>query len=152
MFQKIVTTDAVIPSTFSSEASECLRGLLCRHPSRRLGCGARGNQEIRSCRFFSSINFEELYNKSIKPPFKPDVTNEYDTKYVPRFFLDIKPVDSIDDSSKNSNKNGNAKAHPNNGTAKPDFDAFTYTGGGATLNDTTTVFHSSSKHSSNNNP
>ena len=117
MFQRIISTDAAIPSTFSPQAKECLRGLLTRDPSARLG-SANGAIDIMTSPFFATIDFVALLKKEIAPPFKPDVSNEFDTKYVPKFFLDTKAVDSIDKSRTKSKQND------------VNFDAFTYQGEG----------------------
>jgi len=37
--------------------------------------------------------------REIPPPFKPEVANEEDTKYVPKAYLSAKPEDSIDSSA-----------------------------------------------------
>jgi len=52
---------------------------------------------------------------------KPDVSNEYDTRYVPKFFLDTKAVDSVDYTPAKPNADGENELNPK-------FDAFTFAG------------------------
>eukprot|EP01035_Chromulina_nebulosa_P020360 gene20360-26425_t len=116
MFHRIVKENVKIPSTFSPQAADCISGLLNRNYNLRLGCGGNGALDIMSNPFFASIDFVKLFNREITPPYKPDVINEQDTKYVPKFFLDTKAVDSVAKNSSTSNKNNTQ------------FESFTYAG------------------------
>ena len=89
MFYRIINTAPSFPPTFTPEACDVIRGLLTVKEEDRLGSvKAGGAQGIKNSSFFSTIDFDKLYDKEITPPFKPDVTNEFDTKYVPKAFLD----------------------------------------------------------------
>lgn len=46
-----------------------------------MGGGPNDAKEIMEHVFFSSINWSELVQKKIPPPFKPQVTSETDTRY-----------------------------------------------------------------------
>lgn len=65
--------------------------------------------------FFSVINFESLLKKEIKPPFKPDVSSELDTVYVPESLLKTEAKDSFSEPTKKGEK-------------APQFEAFTFKG------------------------
>jgi RAC serine/threonine-protein kinase len=58
-----------------------LSGLLEKNPQNRLGGGPDDVKEIMVHPFFASINWTDLVNKKIVPPFKPQVTSETDTRY-----------------------------------------------------------------------
>jgi serine/threonine protein kinase len=81
MFYRIINTEPSCPPTFSPEAVSCIKGLLRVNEAERLGSGEEGAQEIMDCEFFSTINFDALYDRKIPPPFTPEVINEFDTKY-----------------------------------------------------------------------
>lgn len=73
-----------------------LTSLLRKDPVLRMG--SKGASEIQNTDFFAVIDFSALSQKRVDPPFKPDVHDETDTKYVPRTYLQAKPEDSIDTS------------------------------------------------------
>lgn len=62
-----------MPQYLSPEAQDLLRCLFKRNPINRLGSGPTGGQEIKSHRFFASIDFNKLYLKQIVPPYKPSI-------------------------------------------------------------------------------
>lgn len=45
--------------------------LLEKNPQKRLGSGTRDVKEIQEHDYFNSINWDDLHNKRIIPPFKP---------------------------------------------------------------------------------
>ena len=85
------------PQGFSSSMQDLLRKLLNKDPQERLGCNPeRGGRDIMDHEWFSSIDFDALMSsKPPEPPFKPDVKNETDTKYVSREILGQAAKDSI---------------------------------------------------------
>lgn len=69
--QKIIKDKIKLPTFLSSEAHSLLKGLLQKDPSKRVGGGPKGVEEIRSHRWFKTINWKKLYNRKIQPSFKP---------------------------------------------------------------------------------
>jgi hypothetical protein len=62
------------------------------------------------------ITTQALYRREIKPPFTPEVVNEFDTKYVPKAYLQAEAKDSFEEKpKKGKDKN-------------PVFEAFTFAG------------------------
>ncbi|XP_055852444.1 RAC serine/threonine-protein kinase [Episyrphus balteatus] len=81
LFTLILLEDVRFPRTISEEAKSLLSGLLAKDPNRRLGGGQDDVREIQAHAFFSSINWTDLVQKKIPPPFKPQVTSDTDTRY-----------------------------------------------------------------------
>lgn len=120
MFYRIINTEPSFPQTFSQEAVVCIRGLLRVDESERLGSGPRGAQDIIESDFFKVIDFDKLYRREIPPPFVPEVANEFDTKYVPKVYLQADAKDSMSDE-KPAGKKGR-------GDHNPVFEEFTFAG------------------------
>lgn len=114
MFYRIINTAPSFPPQFSTEACDCIRALLNVSENDRLGSGPRGARDIMDTAFFSTINFDALYRREIIPPFRPDVINEFDTKYVPKTYLQAEARDSVVEKKK--------------GEVNPNFEAFTFRG------------------------
>ena len=65
----------------SKEAMDLMNKMIT-DPNKRLG--KNGSQEIKSHPFFKGIDWENIRN-TMKPPFVPDLKNDYDTKYFETF-------------------------------------------------------------------
>ncbi|XP_050406334.1 RAC-gamma serine/threonine-protein kinase isoform X2 [Patella vulgata] len=81
LFELILLQNVKFPRNLSEEAKALLSGLLIKSPKDRLGGSEKDVQDIISHPFFVSINWQDLYDKKIEPPFKPQVTSETDTRY-----------------------------------------------------------------------
>ncbi|XP_017793065.1 PREDICTED: RAC serine/threonine-protein kinase [Habropoda laboriosa] len=81
LFTLIVMEEVRFPRTITNEAKDMLGGLLIKDPSKRLGGGPNDAKEIMDHAFFSSIDWSDLVQKKIPPPFKPQVTSDTDTRY-----------------------------------------------------------------------
>ena len=117
MFYRIINTAPGFPPHFSAEACDCIRGLLTVNEKERLGSKVstgNGAKDIMECPFFATIDFAALNRKEIPPPFRPEVINELDTKYVPKTYLQAEAKDSFVENKK--------------GDVNPNFEAFTFAG------------------------
>ncbi|XP_024061697.1 ribosomal protein S6 kinase alpha-2 [Terrapene carolina triunguis] len=83
-----------MPQFLSVEAQSLLRALFKRNPSNRLGAGLDGVEEIKRHLFFVTIDWNKLYRKEIKPPFKPAVGRPEDTFHFDPEFTSRTPTDS----------------------------------------------------------
>ncbi|XP_057245146.1 RAC-beta serine/threonine-protein kinase-like [Malurus melanocephalus] len=63
-----------------------LRGLLKKDPKERLGGGPGDAREVMQHRFFAAIDWSEVLQRKLVPPFRPQVTSEVDTRYFDEEF------------------------------------------------------------------
>ncbi|CAG9854015.1 unnamed protein product [Phyllotreta striolata] len=91
--------NVVVPDYVSSTAKSIIRKLCTQSPSDRLGCQRTGIQAIKKHLWFGSLDWNKLVNQKLKPPFKPHLRNNVDTKYFdPSFPDDLRePVDCFED-------------------------------------------------------
>ncbi|XP_029140470.1 ribosomal protein S6 kinase alpha-1 [Protobothrops mucrosquamatus] len=83
-----------MPQFLSCEAQSLLRALFKRNPINRLGSGSDGVEEIKRHSFYSTIDWNKLFRREIKPPFKPAVGRPDDTFYFDKEFTSRTPKDS----------------------------------------------------------
>lgn len=76
-----------------------MEGLLDKDPNERLGNGKLGLQNIKDHPWFESIDWENLLEKKIKPPFIPKLSSETDTKYIDEEFTKLAADDSAREAS-----------------------------------------------------
>lgn len=97
LFQEILMKEVTFPPTLTIEAKSFLNGLLIKNPTKRLGGGPEDAQEIQVHPFFRGLNWQDLYDKKIPPPFVPQVESDIDTKYFDRQFTteppNLTPID-----------------------------------------------------------
>uniref|UniRef100_A0A8C6CI30 non-specific serine/threonine protein kinase n=1 Tax=Moschus moschiferus TaxID=68415 RepID=A0A8C6CI30_MOSMO len=100
LFELILMEEIRFPRTLSPEAKSLLAGLLKKDPKQRLGGGPSDAKEVMEHRFFLSINWQDVVQKKLLPPFKPQVTSEVDTRYFDDEFtaqsITVTPPDRYD--------------------------------------------------------
>ncbi|KAK4485715.1 hypothetical protein RD792_008361 [Penstemon davidsonii] len=71
--EKIINEKFKLPPRLSTEAHSLLKGLLQKDPSKRLGSGPKGADEIKFHKWFQTVNWKKLEARELQPKFKPDV-------------------------------------------------------------------------------
>lgn len=132
LFTLILMEEVKFPRTISSEARDLLGALLVKDPNQRLGGGPDDAKDIQSHAFFSSINWTDLYQKKIPPPFKPQVTSDTDTRYFDSEFTG----ESVELTPPENAGHLNSIAEENDSN-QPYFHQFSYQCVGSTLGSST---------------
>uniref|UniRef100_A0A250Y1L6 non-specific serine/threonine protein kinase n=1 Tax=Castor canadensis TaxID=51338 RepID=A0A250Y1L6_CASCN len=124
LFELILMEDIKFPRTLSSDAKSLLSGLLIKDPNKRLGGGPDDAKEIMRHSFFSGVNWQDVYDKKLVPPFKPQVTSETDTRYFDEEFtaqtITITPPEKYDEDGMDCVDN----------ERRPHFPQFSYSASG----------------------
>ena len=85
LFQVILEKPIRIPRSLSVKATSVLKGFLQKLPSERLGT-RDGLKEIEQHLFFKTIDWKQLEQKLIQPPYKPSVQSERDLNNIDELF------------------------------------------------------------------
>uniref|UniRef100_A0A3Q1B9P3 Non-specific serine/threonine protein kinase n=1 Tax=Amphiprion ocellaris TaxID=80972 RepID=A0A3Q1B9P3_AMPOC len=73
--------------------------LLKKNPAQRLGSSKADCADIQKHPFFKHINWDDLLNKRVEPPYKPQLQSDEDVSQFDTRFTRQTPVDSPDDTS-----------------------------------------------------
>ncbi|XP_023849575.1 RAC-gamma serine/threonine-protein kinase [Salvelinus sp. IW2-2015] len=124
LFELILMEDIKFPRTLSSDAKSLLSGLLIKDPNKRLGGGPDDAKEIMGHSFFTGIEWQDVYDKKLIPPFKPQVSSETDTRYFDEEFtaqtITITPPEKFDEDGMDCMDN----------ERRPHFPQFSYSASG----------------------
>ncbi|TIC03406.1 kinase-like protein [Wallemia mellicola] len=87
IFDAILEDEPLYPIHMPRDSVSLLQRLLTRDPTKRLGAGESDAEEIKSHAYFRDVNFDDVLNKRIPPPFRPsigsatDISN-FDTEFT----------------------------------------------------------------------
>jgi len=96
MYHLILYAPLRCPSYLSNEAVSIISALLQRNVSDRLGSGPTDGEEIKQHAFFSSLDFELVYNRQYTPEFvPPQARRSVDVQNFDTDFTKEKAIDSV---------------------------------------------------------
>uniref|UniRef100_A0A8P4KTE0 non-specific serine/threonine protein kinase n=1 Tax=Dicentrarchus labrax TaxID=13489 RepID=A0A8P4KTE0_DICLA len=124
LFELILMEEIKFPRTLSADAKSLLSGLLIKDPNKRLGGGPDDAKEIMRHSFFGTIDWQDVYDKKLVPPFQPQVSSETDTRYFDEEFtaqtITITPPEKYDEDGMDAADN----------ERRPHFPQFSYSASG----------------------
>jgi serine/threonine protein kinase len=91
MYRRVLEDELAFPEGFDPITADFIDGLLQRDPSRRLGAGPNGPQEICSHPYFDSLDWEDVFHKRITPSYVPDLKSDMDFSNFDDTFLQMVP-------------------------------------------------------------
>ncbi|ETO30586.1 hypothetical protein RFI_06532, partial [Reticulomyxa filosa] len=95
MYRKIQEAPLLFSSSLSKECKDLISQMLTRDPNKRLGSGEKDFKDIQGHPFFGSIDWDQLYNKEIIPPYKPPIKGgDDDTSLFDKEFTQEAVVDT----------------------------------------------------------
>lgn len=92
IYDAILADEPLYPIHMPRDSVSILQKLLMREPELRLGSGPTDAQEIMSHAFFRNINWDDIRDKKVTPPFLPQITSATDTSNFDSEFTSVTPV------------------------------------------------------------
>nr|XP_037868180.1 conventional protein kinase C isoform X3 [Bombyx mori] len=99
LFAAITDNSVSYPKTLSKEAKDACKSFLSKNPQKRLGCGARGEEDVRTHAFFRRIDWARVEARDVQPPFKPKIKHRKDVSNFDKQFTqektELTPTDKL---------------------------------------------------------
>jgi ribosomal protein S6 kinase beta len=95
---KILKAKLTLPPYLTNEARALLKKLLKKNIGERLGSGLDDSKAIKGHPFFRHVNWSDVLNRRLDPPYKPTLSDETDVSQFDTKFTKQTPIDSPDDS------------------------------------------------------
>lgn len=92
VFNAILTDEPLYPIDMSGDIVQIFQGLLTKDAELRLGAGPRDALEIMEEPFFRNINFDDVLNLRVQPPYIPEIKSPEDTSYFEQEFTSAPPT------------------------------------------------------------
>ncbi|KAJ3393354.1 Serine/threonine kinase [Entophlyctis sp. JEL0112] len=107
IFDAILHDDVLFPANMNKDAADLLRKveeyiciqflnkaqqLMAKDPNSRLGGGVNDAEDIKGHQYFSSVNWDDVLNLRIPPPFFPTIKSASDTSNFDEEFTKEPPV------------------------------------------------------------
>ena len=92
IYDAILADEPLYPIHMPRDSVSILQKLLTREPELRLGSGPGDAQEIMSHAFFKGVNWDDVYQKRLPTPFRPNIKDAKDTSNFDSEFTSVTPV------------------------------------------------------------
>ncbi|KAK9889759.1 hypothetical protein WA026_007139 [Henosepilachna vigintioctopunctata] len=92
--EKILRCKLHLPPYLTADARDLIRKLLKRQVSARLGSGIEDGKSIRQHPFFRTVNWDDVLNRKLRPPYIPTLRSLEDVSQFDPKFTKQTPVDS----------------------------------------------------------
>lgn len=79
LYEKIVAGKFRFPSHFSKAIRDLLTNMIVVDRTARYGCLKRGTLDIKGNQWFAGFDWDGVFSKKAKPPYKPTVAGDEDT-------------------------------------------------------------------------
>ncbi|KAM4604433.1 ribosomal protein S6 kinase beta-2-like isoform 1-T2 [Polymixia lowei] len=96
---KILKCKLNLPPYLTIDARDLIKKLLKKSPAQRLGSSKADCADIQKHPFFRHINWDDLLDKRVEPPYRPQLQSDEDVSQFDTRFTRQTPVDSPDDTS-----------------------------------------------------
>lgn len=73
IYEKIVSGKVRFPSHFTADLREVLRNMLQVDLTKRFGNLKNGVKDIKESKWFSTVDWIQLYHEQVEAPFKPKI-------------------------------------------------------------------------------
>lgn len=87
------------PKSLSKEAKDACKGFLTKNVKKRLGCDAKGEENVRTHAFFRRIHWAKLELREVQPPFIPKIKNPRLAENFDKMFTNAKTALTPPDQS-----------------------------------------------------
>lgn len=99
VFNAILNDEPLYPITMAKESVDIIQKLLNRNPQFRLGSSERDALDIMEHQYFADINFEDISNGKVQPPYIPVIKDPKDALCFETEFTNqaakLTPVNSV---------------------------------------------------------
>ena len=85
VYRQITVGEFEFPPQVTIEAREIILGLLEPDLSKRLGCMVNASKDIKESAWFVGVDWKQVGNKEIQPPWVPDIEGVDDVQYFEEY-------------------------------------------------------------------
>lgn len=120
LYHNIKNADLKLEEWLSESAKDLLTKLLVKDPDQRIGAGPNDAQDVKDHAWFAGICWDDIYNKTQKPPYTPQLDDDADVKHFCTGFTKIDPYGSY------NNDDGMPSSLPENENSESKWNGFSY--------------------------